>query len=73
MKENDAQTRHPIAQELNIFCFEMEAAGIMDEQALLIVQGVCYCNECQSYAALALYARAIYIPRSSHDYQPTSQ
>ncbi|KAE8140550.1 hypothetical protein BDV38DRAFT_290249 [Aspergillus pseudotamarii] len=54
----DARTRDSIAHGLNILCFEMEAAGLMDQLPCLIVRGVCdYCDshknkEWQGYAAL---------------------
>jgi nucleoside phosphorylase/tetratricopeptide (TPR) repeat protein len=63
----NATVRDAIAQELNILCFEMEAAGLMDQLPCLGIRGVCdYCDshkhkEWQGYAALtaALYSRAL--------------
>lgn len=63
----DARTRDSIAEELGILCFEMEAAGIMDELPSLVIRGICdYCDshkhkEWQPYAALAAaaYAKAL--------------
>ncbi|KAL4861384.1 hypothetical protein BDV12DRAFT_180362 [Aspergillus spectabilis] len=63
----DARARDMIAQELDILCFEMEAAGLMDEIPSLIIRGICdYCDshkhkEWQPYAALiaAAYAKAV--------------
>ncbi|KAJ6125828.1 Tetratricopeptide-like helical [Penicillium samsonianum] len=38
-------TRDAIARELNIICFEMEAAGLMDQLPCLVIEGVCdYCD-----------------------------
>ncbi|KAL4744583.1 hypothetical protein BDW72DRAFT_81009 [Aspergillus terricola var. indicus] len=63
----DARTRDSIAQGRNILCFEMEAAGLMDEIPSLVVRGICdYCDshkhkEWQGYAAFvaAAYAKAL--------------
>ncbi|KAF4277594.1 hypothetical protein KXW75_005350 [Aspergillus fumigatus] len=63
----DARTRDAIARELNVLCFEMEAAGIMDQLPCLVVRGICdYCDshksdEWQQYAALtaAVYSKAL--------------
>ncbi|KAE8372277.1 nucleoside phosphorylase domain-containing protein [Aspergillus bertholletiae] len=63
----DAKTRDSIAQGLDIFCFEMEAAGLMDELPSLAIRGICdYCDshknkQWQGYAALtaAAYAKAL--------------
>jgi nucleoside phosphorylase/tetratricopeptide (TPR) repeat protein len=63
----DATTRDSIAQELDICCFEMEAAGLMDQLPCLVVRGICdYCDshkskEWQGYAALtaAAYAKTL--------------
>ncbi|KAL4943217.1 hypothetical protein BDV06DRAFT_211251 [Aspergillus oleicola] len=63
----DARARDQTSQELNILCFEMEAAGLMDEMPLLVIRGICdYCDshkykEWQPYAAFvaAAYAKAL--------------
>ncbi|THC88361.1 hypothetical protein EYZ11_012192 [Aspergillus tanneri] len=63
----DAKTRDFIAQDLDILCFEMEAAGLMDELPSLAIRGICdYCDshknkKWQGYAALAAaaYAKAL--------------
>ncbi|GFF78343.1 hypothetical protein IFM47457_04633 [Aspergillus lentulus] len=63
----DARTRDAIARELNVLCFEMEAAGIMDQLPCLVIRGICdYCDshksdEWQQYAALtaAAYSKAL--------------
>ncbi|KAI3054887.1 hypothetical protein CBS147353_11388 [Aspergillus niger] len=58
----DAKTRDSIARDLDILCFEMEAAGLMDELPSLVVRGICdYCDshknkQWQGYAALAAAA-----------------
>ncbi|PWY86613.1 purine and uridine phosphorylase [Aspergillus sclerotioniger CBS 115572] len=63
----DAKSRDAIAQDLDILCFEMEAAGLMDELRSLAIRGICdYCDshkhkQWQGYAALAAasYAKAL--------------
>ncbi|KAJ5494608.1 Tetratricopeptide-like helical [Penicillium fimorum] len=72
----NAITRDAIAQELGILCFEMEAAGLMDQLPCLVIRGVCdYCDshkhkQWQGYAALtaAAYTRALLrvVPLYSH-------
>jgi nucleoside phosphorylase/tetratricopeptide (TPR) repeat protein len=63
----DSDTRDRLAQEHGILCFEMEAAGLMDELPTLVVRGICdYCDshkqkQWQGYAALvaAAYAKLL--------------
>ncbi|CEL11925.1 hypothetical protein ASPCAL15019 [Aspergillus calidoustus] len=63
----DAETRDRLAYEQGILCFEMEAAGIMNELPTLVVRGICdYCDshkqkQWQGYAALtaAAYAKLL--------------
>jgi nucleoside phosphorylase len=63
----DAETRDRLANEQGILCFEMEAAGIMNELPTLVVRGICdYCDShkqkhWQGYAALtaAAYAKLL--------------
>ncbi|KAJ5312119.1 hypothetical protein N7508_002949 [Penicillium antarcticum] len=63
----DARTRDSIAEDIPVLCFEMEAAGLMDQLQCLVIRGICdYCDshkhkEWQSYAALAAaaYAKAL--------------
>jgi nucleoside phosphorylase len=62
----DSELRDRLAQQYGILCFEMEAAGLMDELPTLVIRGICdYCDshknkEWQGYAALvaAAYAKA---------------
>ncbi|KAL4894296.1 hypothetical protein BDV59DRAFT_16760 [Aspergillus ambiguus] len=60
----DASTRDSLSQEHNIMCFEMEAAGLMDELPSLVIRGICdYCDshkhkQWQGYAAVAAAAYA---------------
>ncbi|KAL4813902.1 hypothetical protein BDW67DRAFT_192655 [Aspergillus spinulosporus] len=63
----DARTRDFISQGRNILCFEMEAAGLMDEIPSLVIRGICdYCDshkhkDWQGYAAFvaAAYGKAL--------------
>ncbi|KAL4986027.1 hypothetical protein BDW68DRAFT_179200 [Aspergillus falconensis] len=58
----DSEIRDHLAQEHGILCFEMEAAGLMNELPTLIIRGICdYCdshkqNQWQGYAALTAAA-----------------
>jgi tetratricopeptide (TPR) repeat protein/nucleoside phosphorylase len=58
----DSETRDRLAQQYGIICFEMEAAGLMDELPSLVIQGIYdYCDshkqkQWQGYAALAAAA-----------------
>lgn len=58
----DAHTRDEIAKRLNALCFEMEAAGIMNQLPCLVIRGICdYCDshknkDWQGYAALTAAA-----------------
>lgn len=60
----DAKARDSIAREMDILCFEMEAAGLMDQLPCLVIRGICdYCDShknkhWQGYAALAAAAYA---------------
>lgn len=63
----DSGTRDRLAQQYGILCFEMEAAGLMDELPTLVIRGICdYCDshkqkQWQGYAALtaAAYAKLL--------------
>ena len=37
----DGATRERLSQELDVLCFEMEAAGLMDDFPCLVVRGIC--------------------------------
>ncbi|KAJ6007880.1 hypothetical protein N7540_011856 [Penicillium herquei] len=60
-----ASTRDQVAQELDVICFEMEAAGLMQYLPCLPIRGICdyldshKTKEWQRYDALnaAVYAR----------------
>ncbi|PLB41701.1 Pfs, NB-ARC and TPR domain protein [Aspergillus candidus] len=58
----DGKKRDSLAQSTDILCFEMEAAGLVDQLPCLVVRGICdYCDshkhkEWQGYAALAAAA-----------------
>ncbi|RDW64456.1 5'-methylthioadenosine/S-adenosylhomocysteine nucleosidase family protein [Aspergillus mulundensis] len=63
----DLNIRDKVARDLGAICFEMEAAGIMEERASLVIRGISdYCDshknkQWQGYAALvaAAYAKQI--------------
>ncbi|KAE8311892.1 hypothetical protein BDV41DRAFT_565450 [Aspergillus transmontanensis] len=63
----DSETRDRLAQRHGILCFEMEAAGLMDDLPTLVIRGICdYCDshkqkDWQGYAALtaAAYAKSL--------------
>jgi nucleoside phosphorylase len=63
----DAQSRDQVAQDLDILCFEMEAAGLMDQLQCLVIRGICdYCDshkqkQWQGYASLTAAACAKFI------------
>ncbi|KAK6542336.1 hypothetical protein TWF694_006295 [Orbilia ellipsospora] len=58
----DGVVRDRIARELDIYCFEMEAAGLMDALPCLVVRGICDYSDShknkqwQGYAALTAAA-----------------
>lgn len=58
----DSKKRDSLAQSMDILCFEMEAAGLVDQLPCLVVRGICdYCDshkhkEWQGYAALTAAA-----------------
>jgi hypothetical protein len=58
----DSQTRDQLAKEHRMLCFEMEAAGLMNQLPCLVIRGICdYCdshkNKCwQGFAALTAAA-----------------
>jgi nucleoside phosphorylase len=37
----DGRTRERLRREMNVLCFEMEAAGLMDNFPCLVVRGIC--------------------------------
>ena len=63
----DGRTRDLLAQELGILCFEMEAAGLMDNFPCLVIRGICDYSDShkngqwQGYAAAtaAAYAKEL--------------
>jgi nucleoside phosphorylase len=63
----DGRTRERLRQELNVLCFEMEAAGLMDDFPCLVIRGICdYADshknkQWQPYAATtaAAYAKEL--------------
>ncbi|KAL4985444.1 hypothetical protein BDW68DRAFT_144681 [Aspergillus falconensis] len=63
----DSETRDRLARQHGILCFEMEAAGLMNDLPTLVIRGICdYCDshkqkQWQGYAALtaAAYAKLL--------------
>ncbi|KAL1845437.1 hypothetical protein Plec18170_009775 [Paecilomyces lecythidis] len=63
----DSETRDRLAQQMGILCFEMEAAGLMNQLPTLVIRGICdYCDshkqkQWQGYSALsaAVYAKVL--------------
>ncbi|KAF4807001.1 hypothetical protein CGCSCA5_v013802 [Colletotrichum siamense] len=69
------QTRYHLAHELDILCFEMEAAGLMDGFPCLVIRGICdysdshKAKQWQEYAAAtaAAYAKELLCVIPSED------
>jgi nucleoside phosphorylase/tetratricopeptide (TPR) repeat protein len=63
----DSETRDCLAQQFGVLCFEMEAAGLMNQLPTLVIRGICdYCDshkqkDWQGYAALtaAAYTKSL--------------
>lgn len=70
----DGNTREKLRRELDVICFEMEAAGLMDNFPCLVIRGVCdYADshknrEWQPYAAAtaAAYAKELLCSMPGH-------
>jgi nucleoside phosphorylase len=78
----DPMRRDALAGEMGILCFEMEAAGLMDQLSCLVIRGISdYCDShkhknWQGYAALtaAAYAKALLdVVPSENRKEPTQQ
>lgn len=63
----DAQIRDILAEELDVLCFEMEAAGLMNSFPCLVIRGICdysdrhWFKQWRGYAAMtaAAYAKGL--------------
>lgn len=76
----DSETRDRLAQQFGVLCFEMEAAGLMNQLPTLVIRGICdYCDshkqkDWQGYAALtaAAYTKSLLsvVPASTDPSQP---
>ncbi|KAK5049859.1 hypothetical protein LTR84_003977 [Exophiala bonariae] len=76
----DATTRDHLGKELGVLCFEMEAAGLMDNFPCLVVRGICDYSDShknkiwQGYAALtaAAYIRELleFLPAKTMEQLP---
>ncbi|KAL6901318.1 P-loop containing nucleoside triphosphate hydrolase protein [Trichoderma evansii] len=77
----DAQIRDILAEELDVLCFEMEAAGLMNSFPCLVIHSICdysdrhWFKEWRGYAAMAAaaYAKALLgtLPASDVDRMQT--
>jgi hypothetical protein len=60
----DANLRDKLSAENNVLCFEMEAAGLMNQLSCIVVRGICDYSDThknkvwQDYAAMAAAAYA---------------
>ncbi|PHH90256.1 hypothetical protein CDD83_4164 [Cordyceps sp. RAO-2017] len=60
----DAEIRDILSDELDVLCFEMEAAGLMNNFPCIVIRGICdyadshWCKEWRGYAAMAAAAYA---------------
>jgi len=54
----DGRTRDRLRQELKVLCFEMEAAGLMDDFPCLVVRGICDYADSHKHKDWQLYAAA---------------
>jgi nucleoside phosphorylase len=71
----DAVVREQLCKDLNILCFEMEAAGLMDEFPCVVIRGICdYADshkhkDWQQYAAAtaAAYAKELLLVITASD------
>jgi nucleoside phosphorylase len=67
MRDAEARNKHAMDKDLNVLCFETEAAGLMNNLQCLVIRGICdYADshkndEWHKYAALvaAAYAREL--------------
>ncbi|KAJ0420271.1 hypothetical protein BJY00DRAFT_141637 [Aspergillus carlsbadensis] len=77
----DSETRDRLAQQHGILCFEMEAAGLMNELPTLVIRGICdYCDshkqkQWQGYAALtaAAYAKLLLLAMPAYQAYSSSR
>ncbi|KAL4815086.1 hypothetical protein BDW67DRAFT_191748 [Aspergillus spinulosporus] len=55
----DARTRDKLSRELGILCFEMEAAGLMDDFQCLVIRGICDYSDSHKNKQWQEYAAAV--------------
>lgn len=73
----DSQVRDKLAQEYDVLCFEMEAAGLMDNFPCLVIRGICDYSDShknkqwQNYAAATAAGYAKELLSAVHDLQIT--
>lgn len=75
----DAQCRDELAREKDVLCFEMEAAGLMNNFPCLVIRGICDYSDShknkiwQGYAAMAAAAYATDLLHQVHPIQVTAE
>lgn len=77
----DAQIRDKLAEEHDVLCFEMEAAGLMNIFPCLVIRGICDYSDThknkqwQGYAAMtaAAYAKDLLCRAPFHEIKITQQ
>jgi len=62
----DAVKRDQLREEHDILCFEMEAAGLMDSFACLVVRGICDYSDSHKYKGWQRYAAATAAAYAKH-------
>ncbi|UKZ65706.1 uncharacterized protein TrAtP1_006900 [Trichoderma atroviride] len=73
----DSRVRDKLAQEYDILCFEMEAAGLMDNFPCLVIRGICDYSDShknkqwQNYAAATAAGYAKELLSTVHEHQIT--
>ncbi|KAF7502552.1 hypothetical protein GJ744_005491 [Endocarpon pusillum] len=55
----DGMTRERLQQELDVLCFEMEAAGLMDDFPCLVIRGICDYADAHKNKRWQPYAAAV--------------
>jgi nucleoside phosphorylase/tetratricopeptide (TPR) repeat protein len=77
----DSETRDRLSKQHGILCFEMEAAGLMNELPTLVIRGICdYCDshkqkQWQGFAALtaAAYAKLLLLAMPAYQSYSSSR
>lgn len=67
----DGRTRDRLAKQLPILCFEMEAAGLMNQLPCLVIRGICDYSDSHKHKKWQGYA-ALQPPRMQRSFYPWS-